>query len=252
LAAVDDEMTSTPASLTLIGRTILITGAQGGIGQALVARFLEAGAARVYAAGRAAVRGAGDSRVVPVRLDITDEVQVRAAAESCSDVEILVNNAGINRNRSLMAAADLSDARLEMETNYFGTLAMCRAFAPVLAANGGGAIVNVLSIGAKIGLPFMGSLCASKAAALRLTECMRAELAAQGTHVLAVLPGAVDTPMTRHLGGIRKLAPFEVARTLVTALCAGAEEVCVGPEAERIDELLCSPRLRGETPKRFP
>lgn len=245
-------MTSTDSPFFVTGRTVLVTGALGGIGQALVTQFLDAGAARVYAASRAPGNAIEDYRVVPVTLDITDATQVRTTAELCCDVEIVVNNAGVNRNRSLMMAPDLGDARLEMETNYFGTLAMCRAFAPVLAANGGGAIVNVLSIAAKIGMPFMGSLCASKAAALRLTECIRTELAAQGTRVLAVLPGAVDTKMTRDLVGIRKLSPDEVARTLVTALCAGAEEVCVGPEAERIDEVLRSPHLRQEMPERSP
>jgi NAD(P)-dependent dehydrogenase (short-subunit alcohol dehydrogenase family) len=124
--------------------------------------------------------------------------QIAAAKSRCTDVNLLVNNAGINRGQGFLAAPSLEDARAEIETNYLGTLAMCRAFAPQLVE---GALVNVLSILAKVTLPAMGSLCASKAASLRMTEGVRAELAAQGTLVVAVMTGALDTDMSRDFQG---------------------------------------------------
>lgn len=224
----------------IAGAVALVTGAGGGIGAWLVTELLRRGAARVYAAGRRAPAVA-HPRVVPLALDITRPDEVAAAARAAEDVMLLVNNAGINHNQRLLAAADPDAARAEMETNYFGTLAMCRAFAPVLAANGGGALANVLSIAARVGMPRMGSLCASKAAALRMTECLRAELAAQGTLVVAFLPGAVDTAMTRGVE-IPKSRPEDAAAALLDAIAAGQEEVYFGPEAERIRRLLAEDR----------
>jgi short-subunit dehydrogenase len=124
----------------------------------------------------------------------------------------------------------MENARAEMEVNYFGTLAMCRAFAPILKKARTGAIVNMLSILAHMNLPLMGSLCASKAALLSLTQALRAELAAQGIHVMAVLPGAVDTDMTRMLT-IPKMKPTEVAEAIVHGLEYGLEEVYPGEMA---------------------
>ncbi|HZH05444.1 MAG TPA: SDR family NAD(P)-dependent oxidoreductase, partial [Lautropia sp.] len=131
---------------------------------------------------------------------------------------------GINRGQGFLAAPSLEDARAEIETNYLGTLAMCRAFAPQLVE---GALVNVLSILAKVTLPAMGSLCASKAASLRMTEGVRAELAAQGTLVVAVMTGALDTDMSRDFQG-PKSSPAEVARAVVSAVKNGEEEVYLG------------------------
>jgi NAD(P)-dependent dehydrogenase (short-subunit alcohol dehydrogenase family) len=224
----------------IAGSVALVTGAGGGIGSWLVAELLRRGAARVDAAGRR-LPAAAHPRVVPLALDITDAQQVAAAARAAEDVTLLVNNAGINHNQRLLAAPDLAAARAEMETNYFGTLAMCRAFAPVLAANGGGAIANVLSIAARAGMPAMGSLCASKAAALRMTECVRAELAAQGTLVVGFLPSAVDTAMTRG-SAIPKSRPEDAAAALLDAIERGQEEVAFGAGAEHIARRLASDR----------
>lgn len=206
----------------IAGSVALVTGAGGGIGAWIVTELLRRGAARVYAAGRRQP-AAAHPRVVPLVLDITDPAQVAAAARAAEDVTLLVNNAGVNRNQRFLATSEPQAARLEMETNYFGTLAMCRAFAPVLARQGGGAIANVLSNAAKVSIPAMGSLCASKAAALRLTECVRAELAGQGTLVVAFLPGAVDTAMTRGLD-IPKARPEQAAAALLDAIEQGREE----------------------------
>jgi NAD(P)-dependent dehydrogenase (short-subunit alcohol dehydrogenase family) len=124
-----------------------------------------------------------------------------------------------------------------MEVNYFGTLAMCRAFAPLLGANGGGTIVNMLSILSRVTLPLMGSLCASKAAALSLTHGVRAQLAGQGTLVIAVMPGAVDTDMTRDMPP-PKMPPSEVAHAVLDAIEACMEEVYPGAMAQALTERL--------------
>ncbi len=224
------------------GCTALVTGANRGLGRALVDALLAAGAAKVYATARdpsslRALADASGGRVVVRELDVTRDDQVAAAAVACGDVTLLINNAGINRHQGLVAAKSLDDAKAEMASNYFGTLAMCRAFAPVLKGNGGGAIVNVLSILAKATIPAMGSLCASKAASLRMTEGVRAELAAQGTLVVALMPGALDTDMERDFQG-PKSAPGEVAKELLAAIDAGSEEVYHGQMAEWINGVL--------------
>ncbi len=230
----------------LRGTVALVTGANRGLGREMVHALLRRGASKVYAASREPVAWA-EARVVPLRLDITDPTQVAAATEAAADTVLLVNNAGVNRNRSLLAAPDLEAARAEMETNYFGTLSMCRAFAPVLAQQGGGSIVNVLSAAAHAGMPAMGSLCASKAAALRLTECVRAELARQHTFVAAFLPSALDTDMTRGLD-LPKERPQDAAIALLDGLAEGMEEIWFGEGAMRIRSRLF-PTAARSTPR---
>ena len=217
--------------MKIAGTTALVTGANRGIGKALVEALLQAGAAKIYAATRDGVAAfPGNARLVPLTLDITKPAQVAAAVQAAGDVHVLINNAGVNRNAGLLHAASLDGARAEMETNYFGTLAMCRAFAPVLARSGGGAIVNILSIAARVNLPFMGSLCASKAAGLSMTQGVRAELAKSGTRVVAVMPGAVDTRMTAGVD-VPKMQPADVARAVLEALEAGQEDIYPGDMA---------------------
>jgi peptide/nickel transport system ATP-binding protein len=229
-------------AMRIQGCTALVTGANRGLGRAIVDALLVAGAVRVYATARdpsslRALADASGGRVVLRELDVTRDDQVAAAAAQCGDLTLLVNNAGINRNQGLVAAKSLDDAKAEMASNYFGTLAMCRAFAPVLKVNGGGVMVNVLSILAKATIPAMGSLCASKAAALRMTEGVRAELAGQGTRVVALMTGALDTDMSRDFQG-PKSAPADVARALLAAVEAGSEEVYHGPMTEWINGVL--------------
>ena len=221
------------------GCVALVTGSNRGFGRALVQALLDAGAAKVYATARdpsslQPLVDASNGRVVTRVIDITRDDQITAAAAACSDVTLLFNNAGINRHQGMIAAPTLDDARAEMTSNYFGTLTMCRAFAPVLKANGGGAIVNILSILAKATIPAMGSLCASKAAALRMTESVRAELAAQKTLVVALMTGAMDTDMERDFQG-PKSAPAEVATTLLEEIDRGTEEVYHGSMPEWIN-----------------
>ncbi|CAN5513324.1 SDR family oxidoreductase [soil metagenome] len=221
--------------------TALVTGANRGLGREFVQQLLAAGATKVYAAARDTaalddLAAANPGRVVVLALDITQPAQVAAAVAACADATLLINNAGVNRGQGFIAAPGLDDALAEITTNYLGTLAMCRAFAPQLA---GGAIVNVLSILAKVTLPAMGSLCASKAAALRMTEGVRAELAAQSTLVLAVMTGAIDTDMSRDFQG-PKSSPADVGGATLAGLQAGDEEVYVGDMPAWVNGALAS------------
>jgi NAD(P)-dependent dehydrogenase (short-subunit alcohol dehydrogenase family) len=216
------------------GAVALVTGTNRGIGPETVKALIEAGAAKVYATARAgkspdALVALAPGRIVPLALDIRDTAQVAQTAAACADVTLLVNNAGVNFNTPLLGA-DPANARTEIETNYLGTLAMCRAFAPVLKKNGGGAIVNMLSILARVNLPLMGSLCASKAAGLSMTQGLRAQLAAQGTRVIAVMPGAVDTDMTKGID-IPKMKPRAVSDAILAALESETEDIYPGEMA---------------------
>ena len=225
-------------NMKIAGSVALVTGSNRGIGRSFVKALLAMGAKKVYAAARD-TRGVEDlvkanpGKVEAVKLDVTNEAEVKAAAAKCKDVSLLVNNAGINQKKGLLAAPDLEDARLEMRTNYFGPLQMCRAFAPILKANGGGAIVSMLSILSRVSLPAMGSLCASKAAALSLCQSVRAELAKQGTLVVGVMPGAVDTDMARDFPGAKD-SPDEVAKVALQAVEQGTEDVYPGQMAQGI------------------
>lgn len=215
----------------------LVTGANRGLGRELVQQLLAAGAPKVYATARDPASLGDLARANPGRLevfglDITRPEQIAAAKARCADVNLLVNNAGINRGQGLLAADSIEHAEAEIATNYLGTLAMCRAFAPQLTAEG--AIVNVLSILAKIALPAMGSLCASKAAGLRMTEGVRAELAARGTLVMAVMTGPVDTDMSRDFAGPKSSAG-DVAKAVLAGLERGDEEVYLGDMAAWIN-----------------
>jgi NAD(P)-dependent dehydrogenase (short-subunit alcohol dehydrogenase family) len=222
----------------LDGAVALVSGANRGIGAAFVSGLLEAGAQRVYAAARnpqtLAALAQSDARVVPIALDITDDLSVQAAAARLLNVDLLVNNAGVLLGARLIGAADLAAARQEMEVNYFGLLRMCRAFAPILAANGGGTLINVLSILARMANPAGGGYSASKAAALSLTQAVRAELRAQGTRVIGVLPGFVDTAMAEGVSA-PKIQPSEVVDvTLDALLMDDQDDVYPGEQASQI------------------
>jgi NAD(P)-dependent dehydrogenase (short-subunit alcohol dehydrogenase family) len=224
--------------MRIAGSVALVTGAGRGLGRAFVQALAERGAKTVYAAARnpAAATGPG---VVPVALDITDAERVARVAEECPDVTLLVNNAGVMELSPLIGAPTLDGARLEMETNYFGTLAMCRAFAPVLAANGGGAIVNMLSVVSWFTNPVNGSYSASKAAEWSMTNGVRIELARQGTLVVGVNAGFIDTDMAAELAGdAPKISPGDVARQVFDAVEAGQVEVLADGRTRRIKSLL--------------
>ncbi len=195
--------------MNISGSVALVSGANRGLGRAYARELVRRGAAKVYGAARdpAAVTEPG---VLPVALDITDGDQVARVAAQCADVSLLVNNAGVLRYSTFTGAPDLDAARQEMEVNYFGTLRMCRAFAPVLAAAGGGAIVNMLSVTSFFTNPFDASYGASKAAEWSLTNGVRVELHHQGTLVVAVHAGFIDTDMAA-LTDAPKISPESVA-----------------------------------------
>ena len=205
------------------GSVALVTGAGRGLGRAFARELVSRGAARVYGAARdpAAVTEPG---VTPIALDITDPERVARVAAQCADVSLLVNNAGVMEASTFINAPSLDAARLEMETNYFGTLSMCRAFAPVLAANGGGAVVSMLSVTSFYTNPLNASYGASKAAAWSLTNGIRVELHHQGTLVVAVHAGFIDTDMSA-LVDAPKISPESVARQAFDAVEAGQIEV---------------------------
>src|SRR5271163_1976042 len=193
--------------MKISGSTALVTGANRGLGRGLVQALRDAGCAKIYAAARSVTVVLQDSIIAPVALDITKAEQVTAAAAHCADVNLLINNAGVARFMPALGAPTMADARLEMETNYFGTLAMCRAFAPVLKRNGGGALVNMLSVVSFFNAPMQGSYCASKAAEWSLTKDVRFELRAQGTLVIGVYAGYIDTDMTAGLTAPKSSPP---------------------------------------------
>ena len=178
--------------------TVLVTGANRGIGLAFVREALARGARKVYAGARnpAVMTLAG---VEPVKLDVTDAGQVAAAARQCGDVTLLINNAGIGVTGDILSPDAVELARQMMETNFIGPLRMCQAFAPVLAANGGGAILNVLSVASWINSPTLSAYGATKSAAWALTNGLRHALREQRTQVVAMHVGFVDTDLVpRH------------------------------------------------------
>jgi NAD(P)-dependent dehydrogenase (short-subunit alcohol dehydrogenase family) len=208
----------------------LVTGANRGLGRALVQALARAGSAKIYAGSRQAGTISPDGVVEPVRLDITSSEQVAAAAARCGDVNLLINNAGVARFAPALGAATMDAARQEMETNYFGTLAMCRAFAPVLERNGGGVLVNVLSVVSWFNAPMQGTYCASKAAEWSLTKAVRFELRAQGTQVVGVYAGYIDTDMAAGVPGT-KSSPEEIAARILEGIENGQDDVLTDERA---------------------
>lgn len=205
------------------GCVALVSGGNRGIGQAFVEALLAGGASRVYCGSRtlddvpAALVQAG---AIPVQLDITDPVSVAAAVQACPDVTVVINNAGFHGQDRLVITDHPDIARQEMEVNYFGTLAMIRAFAPVLGRNGGGSIVNVLSVAGSIPTAFMGGYSPAKSATLFLSIIARAELEPQGTSVTALIVGSVDTRMAEHVEGAKE-KPGDIAAAGLRAMAKG-------------------------------
>ncbi|HZE30467.1 MAG TPA: SDR family NAD(P)-dependent oxidoreductase [Actinoallomurus sp.] len=216
--------------MTIADKAILVTGAKRGIGQALVEEALDRGAKRVYAGTRRPLTHS-DGRVTPLTLDVTSAEQIQAAVESVASLDILINNAG------LAIYEDLSDpAALEQQlaVNLYGTYGVVQAFLPLLTGSGG-AIVNVLSLAAVAAVPVMPAYSISKAAALSLSQSMRALLTGQGVQVHAVLCGPVDTDMSRVLE-IPKASPESVARAIFDGVAKGEEDIFPDPLSESVAE----------------
>ncbi|HST82444.1 MAG TPA: SDR family oxidoreductase [Kineosporiaceae bacterium] len=201
--------------------TVLVTGANRGLGRALTAELLSRGAT-VYAGARnpdqVDLPGAK-----PIALDITDPTSVAAAAQATGDVTVLINNAGISTGANLLTG-DLESIRLEMETHYFGTLSVVRAFAPQIATNGGGAILNILSALSWYSFSELGAYGAAKAAQWSLTNTLRVQLADQAIRVAGLHVGYMDTDLARTATG-PKTDPADVARLAADALASGSYEI---------------------------
>jgi NAD(P)-dependent dehydrogenase (short-subunit alcohol dehydrogenase family) len=215
---------------------VLITGANRGIGLAFAREALARGARRVYAAVRdpASVQLAG---VTPIRLDVTDPEQVARAARECGDVTIVINNAGVAETGGFLADTTLESTRRQFEINFFGPLRMAQAFAPVLARNGGGAVLNVLSVASWINRPLLGVYGATKSATWALTNGLRHELRAQGTQVTGLHMGFVDTDLTRDIDA-PKATPEAIVRYALDALEAGTEEVLADELTRQVKQSL--------------
>jgi NAD(P)-dependent dehydrogenase (short-subunit alcohol dehydrogenase family) len=228
------------------GKTVLITGADGGIGRALVKAFLDAGAAKIIAATRQkSAQSADDPRVERIALDVTDMEALQRFATT-AQVDILINNAGVTASSGLLHADTMDGARREMDVNYFGTLATIRALAPQFKARKQGTIVNVLSILAHVCLPSMGSYCASKAATLSLTQGVRAELLPWGVRVCAIFPSTVDTPASAD-SPPPKLSPAQVANEVIKMIRDETEEAYPGSIAS---DLIAALRMDSKSVER--
>ncbi len=217
------------------GAAALVTGANRGLGAAIAQALLDSGA-KVYGAAHD-TETITNPNVTPVQLDVTNADDIANAARACGDVSIVVNNAGILRSSASLAPGAINAARAEMETNFFGPLRVAQAFTPVLRDNGGGALVNVLSVLSFVSMPQGATYSASKAAAWSLTNALRIELRRQGTLVVAVHAGFIDTDMATGVD-TEKVSPQSVASQIVTALEAGAEEVLADPTSEMVKAAL--------------
>jgi NAD(P)-dependent dehydrogenase (short-subunit alcohol dehydrogenase family) len=205
---------------SLDGRIVLVTGANGGLGEQFVRQALQRGAAKVYAAARTP-RQWDDSRVVPLHLDLTDADAAARAALAAPDVDLLINNAGIAPDGDSISGPE-DELRHIFETNFFGTLRVANAFAPVLAANGGGTLLNILSAASWINVPT--GYAASKAAMWSATNALRAELQGRGTQVVGLHVGMIDTPMASRWD-VPKVSAESVVTEAYNGIAAGLIEV---------------------------
>jgi NAD(P)-dependent dehydrogenase (short-subunit alcohol dehydrogenase family) len=206
-------------------KTVFITGTGRGLGKALVNQALLSGAKKVYAAARKLETPIpwDGSRVVPMQLDLSDPESIQSAVRAAEDIDVLINNAGTYTSGKLIELSE-ADLRRDLDTNFFGTLRVIRAFAPVLARKTDTAIVNIMSIAAFAGIGGLGAYCASKAALLSATETLRVELKKQGTVVHAVFPGPIDTEMAKNVA-VSKAKPDLVARMIFEGVNAGLEDI---------------------------
>jgi NAD(P)-dependent dehydrogenase (short-subunit alcohol dehydrogenase family) len=221
-------------SVKLDNAVVFVTGANRGIGEEFARQALARGARKVYAGARdpASVRLPG---VIPVRLDVNDPAQVAEAVASCGDVTLVINNAGIASAGSLLAPDSIDAVKRMMETNVYGILRVSQAFAPVLAQHGGGAFLNVLSVASWISTPSLGAYAATKSAAWSVSNGLRIALKEQGTQVLGLHVGFVDTDLSRGID-LPKLATAVVVERAYAALEAGQSEVLIDEFSQNVKQ----------------
>ncbi|MDO9398399.1 MAG: SDR family oxidoreductase [Herbiconiux sp.] len=232
----EGDVKTTDEGFDLNGAVVLVTGANGGLGTEFVRQALERGAAKVYATARTP-RQWDDPRVVPLALDVTDETSVATAVSAAGDVSVLVNNAGVGGTNALLDSS-VEDVERVFATNVFGALRVAKAFAPVLAANGGGALVDVHSVLSWLALA--GGYSASKAAFWSITNSLRVELAPQGTLVLGAHLGYTDTPMIAALE-TEKNDPADVVASIWDAVAAGEHEALADQVSRDVRAALSAP-----------
>ncbi|XVV15958.1 SDR family oxidoreductase [Actinoplanes sp. CA-131856] len=226
-------------SKSLDGRTVLVTGANGGLGEQFVRQALERGAAKVYAAARSPKQW-DDARVQPLTLDLTKAADSGAAAQAAADVDLLVNNAAVAPFEDSISGPE-DQLRQIFETNFFGTLRVARAFTPVLAANGGGTLLNILSSAAWVTMPT--GYAASKAAMWSATNALRTELRPQHTQVIGLLVGMIDTPMSARWD-VPKVTPASVVAQAYDAVTDGTLEVLADEQTRYLKSRLNTPAER--------
>lgn len=215
--------------MNIDNKTVFVTGANRGIGQALVEVLLEKGVCKIYAAARnpEQITGFDDGRVIKIKLDITRQDQILAVAKKASDTDILINNAGVAEYISLLDGP-MDMVRRDMDVNYYGTVNMMRAFIPVLEAKGEAVIANVVSIAAFVNFPFLGGYCASKAALFSATQAARIELASKNIMVHSINPGPIDTDMAASVD-MDKTSPRDAAIAIIEGLEEGVADIFPDP-----------------------
>ena len=223
--------------MKLDNKVVFVSGANRGIGKAIVEQLLKHPVKKIYASARkpSDLPNFGDDRVVPVTLDITNRNQIEKAIALAGDTDLLINNAGALSFATVVTGEPEALMR-DMQVNYFGTLSMVHAFVPLLEKKGGGAIANVISIVGLASMAGIGGYSASKAALFSATQAMRAELKAKKISVHGIFPGPIDTDMARGFE-MEKASPTDTAKNIITGLTAGQEDIFPDPMSENLSQL---------------
>lgn len=223
--------------MNLTNKTVFVTGANRGIGKAIVEALLQQPVKKIYATARniASLPDFADARVVAVNLDISKAEQIQAAVTLAHDVDLLINNAGVLSFASVLTGEEAA-LRYDMEVNFFGTLAICRAFVPILVKQEGAAIANVLSVVSLASMAGIGGYSASKAALFSATQAMRTELKTQGITVHGIFPGPIDTDMAKEFT-LQKTSANETSENILAGLIAGTEDIFPDPMSAQLSEL---------------
>ena len=223
--------------MNIENKTVFVSGANRGIGKAIVEELLKSGVKKIYAGARkvSSIPQWNDDRVVAVELDITNESQIQAAAEKASDVNLLINNSGVATFSSILEGP-ISGVKNDMDVNYYGTLNMVRAFVPILEKSKNAALVNVVTIGAFVNFPVLGGYCASKAALFSMSQAARIELAPRGISVHTVNPGPIDTDMAKDMD-MDKTSTEVTAQNIIAGLKAGTADIFPDPAGQGMFEV---------------